>query len=68
MTERLIEKLDRLGSEAGVEKMTPEIRRFAMLVRADTAATWPFPPFPTPIPVQTAPEKFNPDNYEDALI
>ena len=29
---------------------------------------WPFPPFPTPIPVQTAPEKFNPDNYEDALI
>lgn len=30
--------------------------------------TWPFPPFPTPIPVQTAPEKFNPDNFEDALI
>ena len=32
--------------------------------------TWPFPPFPTPIP---APERskavpFNPDNYEDALI
>ena len=68
MTERLIEKLDRLGSEAGVEKMTPEIRRFAMLVRADTAAAWPFPPFPTPIPVQTAPAKFNPDNYEDALL
>lgn len=46
MTERLIEKLDRLGSEAGVEKMTPEIRRFAMLVRADTAAAWPSPPRP----------------------
>jgi hypothetical protein len=38
MTERLIEKLDRLGAEAGIQGMTPEIRRFALLVRADMVA------------------------------
>ena len=41
MSERLIEKIDRLGTEAGVETMTPEIRRFALLVRQDTVAQWP---------------------------
>ena len=66
MTERLIEKLDRLGSEAGVEKMTPEIRRFAMLVRADTAAAWPFPPHPMPVPANAPPVKFNPENFEES--
>ena len=35
MSERLIEKLDRFGAEAGIKEMTPEIRRFAMLVRND---------------------------------
>jgi hypothetical protein len=35
MTERLIDKLDRLGAEAGIAEMTPEIRRFALLVRSD---------------------------------
>jgi uncharacterized protein YeaC (DUF1315 family) len=70
MTERLIEKLDRLGSEAGVEKMTPEIRRFAMLVRADTAAAWPSPPRPWVGLTEEQREActqspFTEDNYED---
>ena len=38
MGERLIEKLDRLGAEAGIQGMTPELRRFALLVRADMVA------------------------------
>jgi hypothetical protein len=41
MTERLIEKLDRLGIEAEIKEMTPEIRRFALLVRQDVVAGWP---------------------------
>ena len=28
--------------------------------------TWPFPPFPTPIPAKKAPVKFNPDHYDEA--
>jgi hypothetical protein len=35
MTERFIDKLGRLGAEAGIKEMTPEIRRFAMLVRSE---------------------------------
>ena len=30
--------------------------------------TWPFPPYPMPVPVNAPPVKFNPDNYEDALL
>jgi hypothetical protein len=30
--------------------------------------TWPFPPFPMPVPANVPPVKFNPDNFEDALI
>lgn len=45
MSERLVEKLDRLGAEAGIETMTPEIRRFALLVRADVVAEWPSKPW-----------------------
>jgi hypothetical protein len=41
MTERLIEKLDRFGVEAEIKEMTPEIRRFAMLVRNDMLQVWP---------------------------
>jgi hypothetical protein len=41
MTERLIAKIDRLGAEAGIETMTPEIRQFALLVRQDVVAQWP---------------------------
>ena len=41
MTERLTAKLDRLGAEAGIKQMTPEIYRFSMLVRADVVAQWP---------------------------
>lgn len=41
MTERLIDKLDRLGAEAEIKEVTPEIRRFAMLVRQDVVAGWP---------------------------
>ena len=41
MSERLIEKLDRFGAEAGIKEMTPEIRRFAMLVRNDMLQVWP---------------------------
>jgi hypothetical protein len=41
MTERLIERLDRLGAEADIHEMTPEIRRFALLVRQDMLVQWP---------------------------
>ena len=41
MGERLMAKLDRLGAEAGIKQMTPEIYRFAMLLRADVVAQWP---------------------------
>jgi len=41
MDERLMEKLARLGAEAGIKQMTPEIHRFSMLVRADVVAQWP---------------------------
>ena len=41
MTERLIDKLDRLGAVAEIREMTPEIRRFAMLVRQDIVEGWP---------------------------
>ena len=41
MTERIIDKLDRLGAEAEIKEMTPEIRRFALLVRQDVVAGWP---------------------------
>ena len=41
MDERLMAKLDRLGAEAGLKQMTPEIYRFSMLVRADVVAQWP---------------------------
>ena len=41
MDERLMEKLARLGAEAGIKQMTPEIHRFFMLVRADVVAQWP---------------------------
>ncbi len=41
MDERLMEKLARLGAEAGIKQMTPEIYRFSMLVRADVVAQWP---------------------------
>ena len=45
MSERLIQKLDRLGAEAGIKQMTPEIYNFAMLVRADVVAQWPERPW-----------------------
>ena len=41
MGERLMAKLDRLGAEAGIKQMTPEIYRLSMLVRADVVAQWP---------------------------
>ena len=44
MTERIIDKLDRLGAEAEIKEMTPEIRRFALLVRQDVVAGWPMEP------------------------
>ena len=45
MGERLIPKLDRLGAEAGIKQMTPEIYNFAMLVRANVVAQWPERPW-----------------------
>jgi hypothetical protein len=36
-----MEKLARLGAEAGIKQMTPEIYRFSILVRADTVEQWP---------------------------
>ena len=35
MTERLLAKLDRLATEAGIKEITPEIRKFAWLVNQD---------------------------------
>ena len=40
MTERLIAKLDRLGAEAGIKEMTPEISRFAQLLHDDRLKQW----------------------------
>jgi antibiotic biosynthesis monooxygenase (ABM) superfamily enzyme len=40
MTERLIAKLDRLGAEAGIKEMTPEIYRFAQLLNDDKLKQW----------------------------
>jgi hypothetical protein len=45
MTERLLAKIDRLGAEAGIETMTPEIRKFALLVRQDLVSQWPQRPW-----------------------
>jgi hypothetical protein len=40
MTERLIEKLDRFGAEAGIKEMAPEIYRFAQLLNDDKLKQW----------------------------
>ena len=40
MTERLIPKLDRLGAEAGIKEMTPEIYRFAQLLNDEKMKQW----------------------------
>lgn len=40
MPERLIAKLDRLGAEAGIKEMTPEIYRFAQLLNDDKLKQW----------------------------
>ena len=40
MTERLIAKLDRLGAEAGIKEMTPEVYRFAQLLNDDKLKQW----------------------------
>jgi len=57
MGERLIEKLDRLGAEAGIQGMTPEIRRFALLVRADMVAQ----------PAQEVLYGMNQDDWKDVV-
>ena len=43
MTERIFERLDRLGAEAGITEMTPALRRFALLVRKDMLSQWVMP-------------------------
>ena len=40
MTERLIAKLDRLGAEAGIKEMTPEVYRFAQLLNDEKMKQW----------------------------
>ena len=40
MTERLIPKLDRLGAEAGIKEMTPEVYRFAQLLNDEKMKQW----------------------------
>ena len=40
MTERLIAKLDKLGAEAGIKEMTPEIYRFAQLLNDEKMKQW----------------------------
>ena len=51
MTERIFEKLDRLGAEAGITEMTPALRWFALLVRNDMLAHY----WPAPQPAQELP-------------
>lgn len=36
------------------------------LQRPGYIMTWPFPPFPMPVPAKAPPIKFNPDNYEES--
>jgi hypothetical protein len=40
MTERLIAKLDRLGAEAGIKEMTPEIYQFSQLLNDEKMKQW----------------------------
>jgi hypothetical protein len=40
MAERLMAKLDRLGAEAGIKQMTPEMYRFAHLLNEDKLKQW----------------------------
>jgi hypothetical protein len=40
MGERLMAKLDRLGAEAGIKQMTPEMYRFAQLLNDDKLKQW----------------------------
>ena len=40
MTERLMAKLDRLGAEAGIKQMTPEIYKFSQLLNDDKLKQW----------------------------
>jgi hypothetical protein len=53
----LIEKLDRLAAEAGIKEVTPELRRFALLVRADLVAQ----------PKQEALYGMNQDDWKDVV-
>ena len=40
MAERLMAKLDRLGAEAGIKQMTPEIYKFSQLLNDDKLKQW----------------------------
>lgn len=40
MGERLMAKLDRLGAEAGIKQMTPEIYKFSQLLNDDKLKQW----------------------------
>jgi len=40
MRERLMEKLARLGAEAGIKQMTPEIYKFSWLLNEDKNKIW----------------------------
>lgn len=40
MAERLMAKLERLGAEAGIKQMTPEIYRFSQLLNDDRLKEW----------------------------
>jgi len=40
MAERLMAKLDRLGAEAGIKQMTPEIYKFSQLLNDDRLKQW----------------------------
>jgi hypothetical protein len=64
MTERIIDKLDRLGAEAEIKEMTPEIRRFALLVRQDVVAGWPNTARPTVPDALTIADKNSADYHE----
>jgi len=40
MRERLTEKLARLGAEAGIKQMTPEVYKFSWLLNEDKNKIW----------------------------
>ena len=68
MGERLIPKLDRIGAEAGIKQMTPEIYRFAWLLNEDKLKQWEeWKNTPTFGPQPNMQHGLNPDDWKDIV-